>query len=174
MFCNLITEIAPWECDHDRQGDSMSRARKLFTALASVALVGGIAMGGAQAAQAAPTNSDLGYASPFAGSEVRFGLTMHYTVGGGKIWANTQFSDVPGGAQLKVAVADLRVQKYVGTGWKTITSNADYDGWHENTDKAGTPIATCYKNAKYRAVVTVKSIGQIKASQVATTYQRSC
>ncbi|MFI6119420.1 hypothetical protein ACIBCU_06135 [Streptomyces sp. NPDC051064] len=52
--------------------------------------------------------------------------------------ARAKITDVAGGGSYQVKVTDVKLQRFSGSGWVTLRTAADGDGWKDTEDLAGT------------------------------------
>ena len=70
--------------------------------------------------------------------------------------ARAKITDAAGGGNYEVRVIDVKLQRTSNSGWVTMRTKADGDGWHATEDLAGTTtVDPCdYPNQSYGVVAT--------------------
>lgn len=103
----------------------MSAIKRVLSTAAAVALAGSLM-------SAAPASAAGGRCD---GSQVRTCVSVGLP--GSDIRARASIKDVSGdGLDFKVRVTKIQLQQWTGSRWETVMTDTDYDGWHDDRDKA--------------------------------------
>lgn len=127
----------------------MNAMRRVMAAAAATAM---LATGGVVAATSASAATSCQRVEG-----ARLCVTVVWPVGSNSYSARGTITDLAGGPNLSVAVTNVKLQRYDGTGgWKTVRETYDYDGWDGKADSGSTTsVNPCkHPHSSYRTVAT--------------------